>query len=89
VKDPLWKTVLNWGTVITFFTLPLFIMCVQLYAHTHPGWWTHAEGEQNRFQYLYDFMRNITLLVFGLAGLRTFENLKNGRHQEKEPEPPK
>jgi len=78
MKDPLWRTVLNWGTVITFFTLPITIMCIQLYAHTHPNWWQHTLGEPQRFQYLYDFMRNITILVFGLAGLRTWENLKNG-----------
>src|SRR5262252_7293006 len=93
MKDPLWKTVLNWGTVIVFLTLPIFIMSMQLYVNTHPGTWTWVEQgltpEQHnaRFQYLYDFIRNVTVLVFGLAGLRTWENIKqngvnNGKTKE-------
>ena len=81
-NEPLWKTVLNWGTVILFLTLPLFIMGVQIYINTHPdSWhWTDPnltpEQRTQRFQYIYDFMRNLTVLVFGLAGLRTWENIK-------------
>ena len=87
MKDPLWKTVLNWGTVLLFFLVPLFIMSVQLYANTHPGWWQWMENlspqeHERRFEYLNDFMRNLTILVFGLAGLRTWENLKNGREKK-------
>ena len=90
MKDPLWKTVLNWGTVVLFLLLPLFIMAIQLYANTHPGWWQWMEKlnpqeHERRFQYVNDFMRNLTILVFGLAGLRTWENLKNGK-EEKKPE---
>jgi len=87
-EEPLWKTVLNWGTVITFLTLPLVIMSIQIYANTHPGWWEWAEKgltqseRQERFAYLYDFMRNLTILVFGLAGLRTWEHIKNGKDKE-------
>jgi hypothetical protein len=83
VKEPLWKTVLNWGTVITFFTLPAFLITVQIYSHTHPDWWQHTPQEQDRFHYLNDFLRNVTLLVFGLAGLRTWEQIKNGNRKEK------
>ena len=89
MKDPLWKTVLNWGTVITFLVLPLFILSFQLYVNTHPGYWKWVEPnltpEQHaqRFQYIYDFMRNITILVFGLAGLKTWENVRNGKVNNK------
>jgi len=84
-RDPLWKVVLNWGTVVTFLTLPLVLASIQIYINTHPGTWTWvdpdltAEQRVARFQYLYDFMRNITILVFGLAGLRTWENVRNGK----------
>ncbi len=84
MKDPLWKTVLNWGTVVTFLTLPLIVFIMQLYMRAHTGTFdtTHPE----HFKYLLDFQRNITVLVFGLAGLKTWENIKeNGR---KEPETP-
>jgi len=84
MKDPLWKTVLNWGTVITFLLLPLAILSLQVYANTHSGWWKWQdqltpEQQAARYQYLNDFMRNLTMLVFGLAGLRTWESIKNGK----------
>jgi len=88
-NEPLWKTVLNWGTVVVFFTLPLFMMCVQIYANTHPGWWQWHEKNLtpaerlDRFRYLSDYMRNLTILVFGLAGLRTWEHMKqNGNGKQ-------
>jgi hypothetical protein len=81
-KDPLWKTVLNWGTVVTFLSLPLVVFIVQMWARTHPGWMT-TENPQH-FHYILDFQRNITILVFGLAGLKTWENVKqNGKNNEK------
>lgn len=84
--DPLWKIVLNWGTVVLFLTLPLAIAAVQIYSNTHRGWWVWMENltpaeHERRFQYLNDFMRNLTILVFGLAGLRTWENIRNGKAQ--------
>jgi hypothetical protein len=68
--------VLNWGTIVTFLTLPLVVFSVQMYARTHPGWMTYENPEH--FKYLGDFQRNLTILVFGLAGLRTWEAVKNG-----------
>jgi len=88
MKEPLWRLVLNWGTVITFLVLPLLILSVQVYANTHPGWWNWSEQlkpeeHERRFQYINDFMRNLTILVFGLAGLRTWEQIKtNGNGKE-------
>jgi hypothetical protein len=94
MKEPLWRLILNWGTVISFLTVPLIIMSIQVYANTHPGWWQWndaltPEQHQSRFQYLNDFMRNITILVFGLAGLRTWENIKNGKGQQSDPRAPR
>jgi hypothetical protein len=75
--DPLWKTFLNWGAVVTFLSLPLIMLCVQMYGRTHPGWMDTSSPEH--FKYLGEFQRNLTILVFGLAGLRTWENVKNGK----------
>lgn len=60
--EPLWKIVLNWGTVIVFFTLPILFVTGCL----HP----------ERLEYLREYMREITLLVFGLAGLRTWQQIR-------------
>jgi hypothetical protein len=59
--EPLWKMILNWGTVIVFFALPIAALLG----------WLHPE----RLDYLREYMRSITLLVFGLAGLKTWEQL--------------
>jgi hypothetical protein len=69
--EPLWKMVLNWGTVLVFFALPIAAFTGLL----HP----------ERLEYLREYMRNITLLVFGLAGLKTWESIKygNGKQTEK------
>src|SRR5262245_11356628 len=91
MKEPAWKIVLNWGAVILFLTVPLGIASLQIYINTHRGVWQWVEEltpEQRiqRFQYLYDFMRNLTILVFGLAGLRTWQHvsdMKNGNHKER------
>jgi len=77
MKEPLWKTILNWGTVIVFLTLPLVVFTLHVYAKTHPGW--ILEGREGEFKYVFEFQRNITVLVFGLAGLRTWEGIKNGK----------
>lgn len=74
--DPYWKIALNWGAVITFFTLPLFVFIGQLTI------WPNLEAEKEHLDYLRGFMTNITYLVFGLAGLRTWEQIKaNGNKQ--------
>lgn len=94
MREPLWKTVLNWGAVISFLMLPLVILTIQIYANTHPGWWQWADSSataqqrHEHFRYLSDFLRNLTILVFGLAGLRTWETVKhNGNGKEGKHEP--
>ncbi len=75
--EPLWRVFLNWGTVIAFFAIPLTLFCVQFYARTHPGWFNEEHPEH--FKYIADYQRNLTILVFGLAGLKTWENIKNNK----------
>jgi hypothetical protein len=77
-KEPLWKLVLNWGAIITFLTLPTVILSVQLIHWTHPGFFQFPANP--RIEYLREFQRNLTILVFGLAGLRTWEQIKNGKN---------
>jgi ABC-type transport system involved in cytochrome bd biosynthesis fused ATPase/permease subunit len=84
-EEPLWKTVLNWGAVILFLTLPLIIMTIQLYILLSPKWMPEAAKYREHFKYLGDFLRNLAVLVFGLSGLRTWETVKqNGKHHEED-----
>ena len=71
---------MNWGAVLTFLTLPLTLFSLQLWNWTHPGWIEVApEKVEHLRKFLSEFMRNVTILVFGLAGLRTWEQVKNGK----------
>jgi hypothetical protein len=83
MKDPLWKIVLNWGAVIIFLTLPLVIFMFQLWNWIHPGFLQLGPNVEANVEYLREFLRNITILVFGLAGLRTWEHIKNGNNKDK------
>jgi hypothetical protein len=82
-QEPTWKTVLNWGVVILFLTLPLIIMTIQLYILVHPTWMPRAANYREHFSYLKNFMNTLAMLVFGLSGLRTWETIKqNGNGKE-------
>lgn len=80
--EPLWKQTLNWGVIIAFLTLPLFMLLIHMYALTHQGW-LYREKAEDEFHYIVEFERNLAILVFGLAGLRTWEVVKNGKQESK------
>lgn len=74
MKEPVWKTVLNWGTVLIFLAFPIVLFITQLWVYPT------LDQEKVHLDYLREFMRNITILIFGLAGLRTWETIReNGR----------
>jgi hypothetical protein len=85
--EPYWKLFLNWGVVITFLLLPLVIMVIQLYLLSHPDVIKNPATYRDHFKYLLEFQRNLAILVFGLAGLRTWEQLKNGKPPSLEGKP--
>ena len=81
MKEEGWKTFLNWGAVIMFFGMPLLVLVIQLLALTFPDWLSQ-ELPQTEFKYLYEFQRALAILVFGLAGLRTWEHVAaNGKNK--------
>jgi hypothetical protein len=80
MKEEPWKVFLNWGAVIMFFSMPLLVLIIQLIALQFPHWLSQ-ELPQTEFKYLYEFQRALAILVFGLAGLRTWEHVKNGKQK--------
>jgi hypothetical protein len=83
-REEKWKTFLNWGAVIMFFSMPVAITILQLFALMFPRWLSQ-ELPQTEFKYLYEFQRALAVLVFGLAGLRTWEHVSgNGNNKKKE-----
>jgi hypothetical protein len=78
IKEPLWRTVLCSSAVICFFMMPLCIFLVQLYGWTQPGWITPLQHGGPQLDYMAQMQLIVTLLVFGLSGLRTWEQFTNG-----------
>jgi hypothetical protein len=80
IREPIWRTVLNWTAVITFFALPVILFVTQVWVYPN------LEQEKAHLDYLREFMRNVTFLVFGLAGLKTWEVIRaNGKEGKQEP----
>lgn len=85
--DPLWRITLNWGVIITFLSLPLVIMTIQLYILSHPALIPDPTKYREHFKYLVEFQRNLAILVFGLTGLRTWETIKANGNSKQSPPP--
>jgi hypothetical protein len=82
MKDPLWRLVLCWGAVFTFFTVPLVGISLLLLADRMPEIRNHL----SEYKFIGPFFQSVTALVFGLSGLRSFDKYvetKNGKSNDK------
>lgn len=74
MNEPLWRNFLCWGAVIAFFTVPVVALAVVILIPT-----THEHLESYKF--VGTFFQSVAALVFGLAGLKSFDRyveMKNG-----------
>jgi hypothetical protein len=81
MKEPLWRTVLCWGSVITFLSAPL--ICFILMAISDEVSWLHFSQHINEYKFMVPFFQSITALVFGLAGLNSWDKIRNGKDGSK------
>jgi hypothetical protein len=65
--EPLWRKALCWGTVIIFLVLPLTIFSARLFGVPNISETVDAS------KFLLPYFQIITGLIFGLAGLNTFD----------------
>lgn len=72
--DPLWRQVLCWGAVLTFLTLPLVVFVLTVLSYEIE--WLHFEQHLGEYKFLIGYFQTVTALVFGLAGLNTFDRTK-------------
>jgi hypothetical protein len=82
MQEPLWKTVLCWGAVFAFFTVPITALGIIIF---FPVIREHLEN----YKFVGAFFQSVTALVFGLSGLRSLDRYvetKNGNRKEKQPE---
>ena len=84
MKEPRWRTVLCWGAVFTFFTVPLVGITLLLLADRMPEIRNHI----SEYKFIGPFFQSVTALVFGLAGLRSLDKYvetKNGKTPKENP----
>jgi hypothetical protein len=74
--EPLWRRVLCWGAIGLFFSLPIVVFIIQIAAIQSP--WLRLEEHLDEFRYLGVFESTLAALVFGLAGLNSWDK-KNGK----------
>lgn len=82
MNEPRWRSLLCWGTVITFLTLPMVIFGLAL-ASREFGW-TDFEQHIKEYKFLGNFYQSVTALAFGLSGLKSVDRYietKNGNHK--------
>jgi ABC-type sulfate transport system permease component len=72
VKEPVWRTILCWGSVLIFLGAPVLLLALQILDHL-----------QERDIQVAKSMSGIYLAISGvvasLAGLNTWNNIKNGK----------
>jgi hypothetical protein len=81
MEEPLWRKTLCWGAVILFLTLPLRILALRIVSD-FPG--LRFAESINSAKYLVPYFQSLSALVFGLAGLNTWDRRLNGKSSEKE-----
>jgi hypothetical protein len=77
MKEPLWRLVLCWGTVITFLSAPLMVFSLHILSDEVP--WFHFSQHIKEYTFMTPFFQSITALVFALAGLNSFDRSRNNK----------
>lgn len=72
MQEPLWRQVLCWGAVVSFFVMPSLLFILVFYnAIRREGFLTPEEIHD--FQALSPYQATLAALVVGLAGLNTWD----------------
>ena len=81
MNEPRWRTVLCWGAVITFLSVPLLVFILHLISDEVS--WFHFSQHLSEYKFMVPFFQSITALVFGLAGLNSWDKRTNMATAEK------
>lgn len=78
--EPRWRKVLCWGAVLMFFSLPAIVFLLHFTA-VEMGW--QFDNRIEEFRGITPVYETVTALVFGLAGLNSFDRFFNDRKNHK------
>ena len=84
MEEPRWRTVLCWGAVLTFFTVPLVGITLLVLADSVPNIGNHLK----EYKFIGPFFQSVTALVFGLSGLRSLDKYVETKNGKKPPDAP-
>jgi hypothetical protein len=76
MNEPSWRKALCWCAVVSFFSAPLLFFTVEILSIMVPSWHTITKDEISELKWLADWHRMLAALVFGLAGLNSFDKWK-------------
>lgn len=83
MNEPRWRTALCWGTVITFLSVPFLVFVLHVVSDEVPSSF-HFSQHLAEYKFMTPFFQSITALVFGLAGLNSFDKHSvNSRSDQK------
>jgi len=71
-KEPGWRIILCWGSVLIFLGAPVFLLILQIFDHLDPRDVEVAKSMSPMYF-------AVAAVVGGLAGLGTWQNIKNGK----------
>jgi len=72
----LWKLVLAWACLVTFFVTPIILFVVHIVYHLGKD-----RAFDSEFKWIGDYLRTVTALIISLAGLNTVELFKRNNHK--------
>lgn len=74
ITEPLWRTVLCWTALVTFFALPFIVFVCQVLEHL---------PAPSELEWLGNVYKADVALVFGLAGLNSWDKRNGKMHPKK------
>jgi len=77
---PPWRKFLCWAAVLTFFLFPMTFFVLEMLSFLTP---LHNLSEQElaNFKWMREYMMMLAGLVFGLAGLNSWDKRNGGKHE--------
>jgi hypothetical protein len=85
MSEPLWRKILCWGAMTSFFLLPFVAFIVVVYSVTLGAGLTDTEVQN--FKAFSSYQTTLAALVFGLAGLNSWDKkIANGQTDNKQTE---